>query len=367
LTLAKDLAHAVKARLVLVGRSGLPSRSDWTSWSSLHPEQDPVVRKIADVLEIERMGGTVLIQTGDVCVQEDMARVRDATLSAFGRLDGIIHAAGLPGNGLIARKTTDEIGRVLNPKVFGAAVLASVFASDEMDFVAFCSSATAVTGRVGQVDYSAGNAFLDSFANSDAFSKSMVISIGWSRWRQVGMASDKDAAANVPRLKEQVNDSTIDSDAVADSGSTPRRGGIEPAAGADAFRRIIASCPSHHIIASDVEFRVLIQEAREMLGQTSEDPTHHPRSPGNIPGPVRRELAHTQLAAKLLSLCAQVTGAERISMDDDFFRIGGTSLGAIQLAALVRTTLGIRMPLGTVYEARTVAQMTRTLQALATR
>src|SRR6202012_1241392 len=69
-----------------------------------------------------------------------------------------------------------------------------------LDFVVLFSSVSSVLGLEGQVDYTAANAFLDSFAGANSFqSRTQVLSVGWNAWREIGMAV---ALAEQPRAVE---------------------------------------------------------------------------------------------------------------------------------------------------------------------
>ncbi|HZU46214.1 MAG TPA: amino acid adenylation domain-containing protein, partial [Mycobacterium sp.] len=59
----------------------------------------------------------------------------------------------------------------------------------------------------------------------------------------------------------------------------------------------------------------------------------------------------------LAGIYAQVLDVERVGVDDSFFELGGDSLSAMRLVAAVNTTLDAGLPVRTVFEAPTVAQL----------
>ena len=69
---------------------------------------------------------------------------------------------------MIQLKKRDAAAAVLAPKVTGARILARVFRDQPPDFMVLCSSLAGIVGGVGQVDYCAANAYLDSFASQYA-------------------------------------------------------------------------------------------------------------------------------------------------------------------------------------------------------
>jgi acyl-CoA synthetase (AMP-forming)/AMP-acid ligase II/thioesterase domain-containing protein/acyl carrier protein len=64
----------------------------------------------------------------------------------------------------------------------------------------------------------------------------------------------------------------------------------------------------------------------------------------------------------LANLWAKLFSLERISKDDDFFRLGGDSLLAARLFAQIDKVLGKRLPLGTLFEAPTVHELAEAVQ-----
>jgi hypothetical protein len=109
-------------------------------------------------------------------------------------LRGVVHAAGLLEDGVLARQTWDAFQRVLAPKVRGAWNLHELTMSCRLDFFALFSSLAAVLGSGGQGAYAAGNAFLDALARFRHGLGLPATSINWGPWAEVGMA-----AVDVPR------------------------------------------------------------------------------------------------------------------------------------------------------------------------
>jgi phthiocerol/phenolphthiocerol synthesis type-I polyketide synthase E len=187
LTLAEYLATRIRARLVLVSRSGLARAGD------------PSTRRaIAAIRRMEDSGAEVLVLAEDVASADGARRIRETVAERFGRVDGIVHAAGVPGGGMAEVKERSAAEQVMRPKLLGTLALREAFGDLDLDFVVLCSSVTAITGGFGQVDYCAANSFLDAHARSSAHDhgwRAHVVSANWGGWRNVGMAAEVIAPA----------------------------------------------------------------------------------------------------------------------------------------------------------------------------
>ncbi len=210
ITLAEDLAHRVRARLVLVARSPLPAREVWDRHLAIHGTSDRAGRAIAAIRRMEAAGAQVLAVGADVTDVADMARVRDEALATFGRIDGIVHAAGVAGGGMAEVKERAGAQSVMAPKIVGTLVLRKVFGDLSLDFVSLFSSVTSVTGGFGQVDYCGANNFLDSYARGPHGWATDVTSLNWGGWLEVGMAAEVAAPAGFRAMQRGDRLSTVD-------------------------------------------------------------------------------------------------------------------------------------------------------------
>jgi acyl transferase domain-containing protein len=191
LALARHLARAGSAKLVLVSRAALPDRSTWSALlATADPDSAETRQRVRGVLDVEACGGEVLVCAADVTDTEQLHAVFATAERRFGAVHGVVHAAGVPGAGIIQLKTRAAADAVLAAKVAGTVALARVCAARELDFLLLCSSGLAVTGGAGQVDYVAANAFLDAFAHrADATGGTPTVSVNWDAWRDHGMAA----------------------------------------------------------------------------------------------------------------------------------------------------------------------------------
>jgi len=186
LTLARHLAETLQAKLILTDQLALPTSTEWDAWLSTHHEDDGVSRKIRQVRELEAFGTEILVIQSDVTDQVQMQSIVAQARARFGRIDGAIHTAGIPGGGLIQLKTREMVEQVMAAKVKGTLVLAEALRQVPLDFLVLCSSINSVVSRLGQVDYGAANAFLDACIHTHT--SQPMLAINWepggkSEWR----------------------------------------------------------------------------------------------------------------------------------------------------------------------------------------
>ncbi|MFM8749945.1 SDR family NAD(P)-dependent oxidoreductase, partial [Rhabdaerophilum sp.] len=118
----------------------------------------------------------------------------------FGPVRGIVHAAVLLEDGMIAGLQPDRLRAVLSTKLKGAENLAAATAKQPLDFFVVYSSATTVIGSPGQGAYVAANAWLEGFARELRLKGVPALAIGWGAISDVGIiARDKQLGRRLRR------------------------------------------------------------------------------------------------------------------------------------------------------------------------
>ncbi|WP_424535749.1 SDR family NAD(P)-dependent oxidoreductase [Sphaerisporangium viridialbum] len=194
LTVALDLARAVRARLVLASRSGFPERECWDALLADETADEHLRSRLRRLLEIEAAGGEIMVASCDIGDEAQLRALAAAAEERFGGIDGVFHSAGVTAGGMLAVRTREEAEEVLRPKVAGTLSLHRVL-GDSGAFLVLFSSIAAVVGTFGLVDYCAANCFLDAFARRLSTRGAPVLSIGWGMWNEVGMASEAEESA----------------------------------------------------------------------------------------------------------------------------------------------------------------------------
>jgi NAD(P)-dependent dehydrogenase (short-subunit alcohol dehydrogenase family) len=214
---ARALAAAAPCRLILIGRSPAPKPEDpetaGLDGASLRQRLIVLARQhdqriipaeierslnrilkdrhMRDTLEVCRAGGArVEYHALDVRDPEKFGGLIDDLYRRFGRLDGVVHGAGVIEDKRIGDKTPESFARVFATKAASALTLARKLRPESLKFLVFFSSVSGRFGNAGQADYSAANEFLNKLAGRLSHRwPARVVSLNWGPW-DGGMISD---------------------------------------------------------------------------------------------------------------------------------------------------------------------------------
>lgn len=236
LAFARELARAVRARIVLLGRTA------------------PTAEKQARIKEIEALGGEVLAMTADVSDRASLEKAVEAARGRFGVIHGVIHTAGVYGQGAMWERSEAAVRATWAPKVAGTLRLADVLRGEKLDFLVLCASLAASQPVAGQADYCAANVFLGAWAQEHARrTGTRTISIEWGMWQELGMMEHASIAA---AQKQSVRDEI-------------RREGWQDA-GVEVLRRILAQGKSGTVLVSPQPLRDAQPPAHPLLAERGE-------------------------------------------------------------------------------------------------
>jgi phthiocerol/phenolphthiocerol synthesis type-I polyketide synthase D len=103
-------------------------------------------------------------------------------------LRGVMHAAAVIDDGLVAGLNRESLDRVWAPKAAGALRLHEVTATRQLDWWVGFSSVASLLGSPGQAVYACANAWLDALVAWRRASGLPAIAINWGQWSDVGLA-----------------------------------------------------------------------------------------------------------------------------------------------------------------------------------
>jgi len=138
-------------------------------------------REVRQTMErLRAKASSVRYHECDVTDAEAVTKVLDDITARFGRIDGVIHGAGVLDDKLIADKSQASFDRVWATKVNAALAFRD-------GFLVLFGSVSGVFGNRGQADYSAANDALDRMARFWGPQR-RVVAVDWGPWAGAGMA-----------------------------------------------------------------------------------------------------------------------------------------------------------------------------------
>ncbi|MEU1511396.1 SDR family oxidoreductase [Streptomyces sp. NPDC005811] len=206
---AAALAGAARCRLELLGRTPAPDgpeapdtaaarttaelRSVLAARGGLKPAE---INRAAELLlaqreitatltELGALGARVRYRSVDFREPEAVVQAVKEIHAEHGRLDGVVHAAGIIEDRLIAEKTAESFQRVYGTKATGADALLTALEDlpSTPAFTVLFGSISAVLGNRGQVDYAAANDALETLgAAFAARTGRRAVTVHWGPW-----------------------------------------------------------------------------------------------------------------------------------------------------------------------------------------
>ncbi|CAJ1454376.1 unnamed protein product [Effrenium voratum] len=235
-----------------------------------------------------------------------------------GEVHGVMHAAGVLADAMLANQSEELLRRAFGPKILPALLLPELEPSDWL--VMFSSAA--VLGSPGQCAYAAANAAMDGLVSaSDSGSGARMLSVQWGPWSEVGMAASQDVLGRAERHG---------------FGAFTNRQGID----------VLDHLLSHGALGCVCAAR----------GDLAHVPSASAKAPDNR-GPT------PELGVLIRRLVAELTSQEEteVSVDAELVDIGLDSLGAANLSQGLSKELGVKVLPTLASEASTVRDLEQVL------
>jgi acyl transferase domain-containing protein/NAD(P)-dependent dehydrogenase (short-subunit alcohol dehydrogenase family)/ribosomal protein L12E/L44/L45/RPP1/RPP2 len=150
-------------------------------------------REIVRTIEaLRKTGARVEYHSVDVRKEDAFGGLIERIYREHGRLDGVIHGAGIIEDKLIRDKTPESFDRVVHTKADSAFLLSRKLRPEGLRCLLFMSSITAAFGNRGQADYAAANGTMNGIATILGSQwPARVVAMNWGPWGQSGMVSEE--------------------------------------------------------------------------------------------------------------------------------------------------------------------------------
>ena len=330
LVYARALRKNLDAKVMLIGREGLPEPSDWDNWLATHGNQHPVTQLIQQLKALGREGEDIVMTSARIADPSSLKEALAALIERLGAGDsvqGVFYADVMGGeaSSALSEVTKEDKERIYEHKVNVIRSLEDVLADREVSFVVLQSSLSSVVGGRGFAAYAAANAYLDAFAS--ACDSLPVVSINWDAC-QLGES-------------EVVGESSLMAAA------------LSPDEVWETTKRVLGNPHLSQVVVSPrpLEPRLQALPSPEDLVSSSERSRPELETAYVAPStPVEQAVAKAM---------GELLGVAKIGAHDDFFALGGHSLLAIQAITKLRKKFQVEVPM------RAILQGTPTVAGIA--
>jgi phthiocerol/phenolphthiocerol synthesis type-I polyketide synthase C len=327
LATARWFAERGARHLVLAGRSG-----------ASNPEAQEAVA------DLRAAGVNVYVEALDIADTEKVKKLFKKIARLMPPLSGVIHAAAVLDDALIANLDAEKLKKVLAPKVTGAENLDRLTRDLPLDYFVLFSSATTAIGNPGQANYVAANGFLEGLARQRRSQGFPAVAVAWGGIEDVGMLARNRAVKDMLGARAGVK-TIAAQDALTLMGEALGNSSLEPSEAVLVISEINWSTARAHLpLLQSPTFSGLVRtnetaaaESRAKLDIRALAATGSPEEARRqIAGVIVEEIAH------ILRLPQETVNKSKPLAD-----IGVDSLMAVELAAALEDRLTLEVPLST--------------------
>jgi acyl transferase domain-containing protein/acyl carrier protein len=316
LQVARRLARRGVKHLVLTGRRGF---------------ETPGAREA--VAELESLGARVTVSAVDVADRAALSQLL-SQVPAESPLRGVVHAAGVLDDGILADQTAGRFERVMRPKAEGAWNLHELTA--ELDLFVMFSSVAGTLGSAGQSSYAAANAYLDGLAAYRRARGLAGVSLAWGPWSEGGMAAALDAISQARLARQGL-------------------GTISRSQGMSLLEQAL-SRPEAQLVVSPIDLRAVAKGLGACVPPVWRALVRAPSTRGavekgtwarevaSLPADKRVEAVTQMVRVEVARVLGLGRGASAVPADKAFKELGLDSLMAVELRNALGRRAGVTLP-----------------------
>jgi len=304
LSITEYISKKIKnAKFILISRRNIYDVKD---------KSDYIKQKISIIQRIIKNGSSVDIRNIDISDRKQVKTLME-DLNIHYNLTGIIHTAGLQPLST-ENYNMKNIKDVFGGKVFGIANIIDFIDLTKVKFIVMTSSLSSIIGDINRIEYCASNSYLDYLAaDKMRFDKINIISINWPGWSDVGMVKDecnttKKYESNKSNLMKNLNLNSLNSNE-----------------GSEIFYKLINQKEYNRVAISKLDIDAL---STNLFGvndkNSSEDKIEI------------KEENYNEIEYNIAKIFCGLLGLKKLSVYDDFFKIGGNSLLSVKLVSMLR-------------------------------
>ena len=332
LVFAQYLAQKFQAKLILIGRSGIPEKHDWEKWLATHGQNDVISNCIRKLQGLEALGLGLQFFSTELTDEAKIQEIINQGEQKFGEINGVIHAGvmGDLASCLINSLDTSEIEHQFSSKVRGLLTIEKALQNKTPDFFLLQSSLSCIVGGMGFAAYAGANIFMDTLARERSKQNSTPwISINWDACQQ-----------------EEPDENTSTGSALLDLAMTPSEIW-------EVTERILSQRTIPQIVVTPIDLQTRIHESNQTkLTETQQQSNTYTRPELSTP----YEAPRNEIEEKIAEAMQDLLGIEKVGIHDNFFELGGHSLLAIQAVSRIRQEWNVELPMRQfLFESPTVA------------
>lgn len=346
LEVARLLAGHGKVNLALINRSGLPEKEAWDQ--ILNTGKDKAVcRRIQAIRDLEAKGANVECFSSYMASLDEVQTIFEILRKRYGRINGVVHGAGVAENELIIDQSEETVEEILKPKIYGTWILDRLTEKDNPDFFVMFSSVATVFSAPKQACYAAANAFLDAYSCEMRRVGRKAATINWVAWKETGMAAENGLAMDTMFKTLPTADGI---------------GAFEELLNRDIGRVLVGKINYESKMAllfEKSQLRISDEIRAGIAGINGSGKSGKPAVKPEITLRGKDRQEYTRTEEIIAGIYREVTGLNEFNIDDDFFELGGDSILLLRVQKKLEEYYPGKVSISDLFEHSSIAKLSK--------